>query len=72
MLEVIRDQVALNSESWIVDFEKGAISAIEKKYFPNVTKGYYFHLQQYVYRKVIELGSKTNYENNGQSHQIYF
>lgn len=70
MLEVIREKVALNPRTWIVDFEKGAINAIEK-YFPNVTKGCYFHLQQSVYRKVIELGCKTNYENDGQfAHHI--
>lgn len=70
MLEVIRDKVALNPQTWNVDFEKGAINAIDK-YWPNVTKGCYFHLQQSVYRKVIELGCKSNYENDGQfAHHI--
>ena len=70
MLEVIRDKVALNPQTWIVDFEKGAINTIEK-YWPNVTRGHYFNLQQSVYRKVVELGCKSNYENDGQfTHHI--
>ena len=54
-------KVDLNPHTWIVDFEKGAVNAIEK-YWPNVTRGYYFHLQQSVYRKVVELGCKLSYE----------
>ena len=65
VLEVIRENVDINPRTWIVDFERGAINAIEK-YWPNVTRGCYFHLQQSVYRKVVELGCKSNYENDSQ------
>ena len=65
VLEVIREKVDINPRTWIVDFERGAINAIEK-YWPNVTRGCYFHLQQSVYRKVVELGCKSNYENDSQ------
>ena len=65
VLEVIRESVDINPRTWIVDFERGAINAI-KKYWPNVTRGCYFHLQQSVYRKVVELGCKSNYENDSQ------
>ena len=70
VMEVIRDKVDLNPRTWIIDFEKGAVNAIEK-YRPNVTIGCYFHLQQSVYKKVVELGCKSSYENDKQfAHSI--
>ena len=61
VMDFICGKVDFNPHTWIVDLEKGAVNAIEK-YWPNVTRGCYFHLQQSVYRKVVELGCKLSYE----------
>lgn len=51
----------LSPDLWITDFEKAAINSIEL-IFPGTTRGCFFHLQQSLYRKVVEKGCKTNYE----------
>ena len=43
----------LSTELWITDFEKAAINEIEF-IFPDITRGCFFHLQQSLYRKVVE------------------
>ena len=43
----------LSPELWITDFEKAAINSIEF-IFPGTTRGCFFHLQQSLYRKVVE------------------
>ena len=43
----------LSPDLWITDFEKAAINSIEL-IFPGTTRGCFFHLQQLLYRKVVE------------------
>ena len=43
----------LSPDLWITDFEKAAINSIEL-IFPGTTRGCFFHLQQSLYRKVVE------------------
>ena len=46
---------------WHTDFEIAAINVIEEN-FTFIAKGYFFHFTQCIYRKVIELGFKQQYE----------
>ena len=61
LVTAIQGHVNLVPTSWLTDFERAAINAIEAK-FPNTTKGCFFHLQQCVWRKVCESGLKRMYE----------
>lgn len=54
----------LNPQSFLIDYEQAARSAIEEV-FPNVTvKGCFFHLSQNIYRKVQSEGLQGKYQTD--------
>ena len=67
----IKEQVpAFKPESVLLDFEKATMNAINKVY-PNASLlGCLFHLGQSHYRKIVDLGLKTEYDSNGEFNRL--
>ena len=61
VINALLDKVTLSPVVRHTDFEIAAINVIEEN-FTFIAKGYFFHFTQCIYRKVIELGFKQQYE----------
>lgn len=53
-------------ETIVTDFEKAAMTAFREKFHSCRVTGCYFHLSQAVLRKVIELGMRSDYDENDE------
>lgn len=69
LLDAVQEHVRLMPTSWLTDFERAAINVVERNY-PGASTGCFFHLQQCVWRKVVDLGLKSCYEEEDGNFQL--